>query len=239
MGENGIKLIDESKILSYEEIVEVTKTAVSMGINKVRLTGGEPLVRRGIVDLVKLLSQIKGIEDLAMTTNAILLADYAKPLADAGLQRVNISIDAINPEHYSKITGGGDIKRVFQGIEAARKADLNPIKLNCVRSYQSDESDVEAVKKYGEENDLQVRVIRQMNFKTGDFSIVEGGSGGDCPNCNRIRLSSDGKIRPCLFSDKIYFVRKLGPAAAIKAAVANKPEQGTACNNDAMYSIGG
>lgn len=199
MGENGIRLIDESKILSYEEIVEVTKAAVEMGINKVRLTGGEPLVRRGIVNLVELLSSIEGIEDLAMTTNAILLADFAQPLADAGLQRVNISIDAIDPDRYRKFTRVGDIKRVFEGINAARKAGLNPIKLNCVRSHQSDDSDIEAVKKYGEENDLQVRVIRQMDFKTGDFSVVDGGSGGDCSNCNRIRLSSDGKVRPTLF----------------------------------------
>jgi cyclic pyranopterin phosphate synthase len=195
MPQEGIKLLKHSDILSFEEIVEVTETAVAMGITKVRLTGGEPLVRHGILNLVKSLGNIKDIEDFAMTTNGILLAQYAHALADAGLKRVNISLDTIDADRYRQLTRCGDIDRVFTGIETAQKAGLNPVKLNCVVEQFSRESDARAVKEFGKSNGLKVRIIRQMFFETGRFSVVEGGTGGDCARCNRLRLSSDGKQR--------------------------------------------
>ena len=110
-----------------EEIVEVTRAAVKMGVTKVRLTGGEPLVRHGIVKLVRAIRKIDGIKDFAMTTNAILLAQYAEELADAGLERVNISLDTMDAGRYRQLTRYGDIKSVFAGIEAAQKAGPCPV----------------------------------------------------------------------------------------------------------------
>lgn len=239
MPEDGIKLLRHSDILSLEEIVEVTESAVEMGITKVRLTGGEPLVRRGILNLVEAIGAIEGIEDFAMTTNGILLSQYAQALADAGLMRVNISLDTTDADRYRQLTRCGGVEHVLAGIEAARKAGLEPIKLNCVVGQFSRESDAQAVKEFGESNGLEVRIIRQMYFETGCFSVVQGGSGGDCVRCNRLRLSSDGKIRPCLFSDISFSVRQSGPEQALEQAVAHKPAAGGPCTNNLMHQIGG
>lgn len=235
----GVSLLKRKQILSLEEITDVTKVAVEMGITKVRLTGGEPLVRRGIVELVARIAEIDGIEDFAMTTNGILLGEYAGPLADASLMRINISLDTADPTRYREITNGGDISQVFTGIQAAQQAGLNPIKLNCVVGDFSQESDAQSVKDFGRRHALQVRFIRLMHFKTGKFSIVQGGAGGDCPQCNRLRLASDGNIRPCLFSDISFSVRQLGPKQALLQALANKPQAGGPCTHDWMYGIGG
>src|ERR1035437_3517974 len=141
MPEEGIELIRHEDILSFEEIVEVVKVGVSKGINRLRLTGGEPLVRKGIVSLVGMLTQIEGIEEVSMTTNGTLLAEYATELASAGLKRVNISIDTLDPEKYRELTIGGDINSVLKGIKAAKGAGLSPIKLNCVVKNSSAEPD--------------------------------------------------------------------------------------------------
>lgn len=239
MPEEGIKLLKHEDILSFEEIILLTKTAVDMGITKVRLTGGEPLVRHGIEKLVKEIGSIKGIKDFAMTTNGLLLAKYAKSLADAGLHRVNVSLDTTDPKRYRQFTRCGDVEQVFAGIKAAQTAGLDPIKINCVVGDFSDESDADSVKEFGLANNLQVRFIRLMHFETGNFSIVEGGAGGDCEKCNRLRLSSDGKIRPCLFSDISFDTRRLGPKQAIQQAVAEKPETGGPCKHNWMHGIGG
>jgi cyclic pyranopterin phosphate synthase len=239
MPEDGIQLLNHSDILSFEEIVNIVRTAVEMSVTKVRLTGGEPLVRRGIVNLVELLAKINGIEDFAMTTNGVLLSDYAEALASAGLNRVNISLDTVDPKSYRRLTRGGGIQQVFKGINAALDAGLKPIKLNCVAGSHSKPSDVEGVQEYGWKNGLVVRVIQQMTFATGCFSVVQGGTGGDCKQCNRIRLSSDGKIRPCLFSDAFYDMRQLGASEAIRRAVAHNPKNGKPCGHAAMQAIGG
>ena len=118
-------------------------------------------------------------------------------------------------------------------------AGLSPIKLNCVKGEFSTESDIQSVKEFGRKNELPVRFIQLMDFKTGSFSIVEGGTGGDCPSCNRLRLSSDGLVRPCLFSDISFNVRKIGPEKAIRDAIAQKPEAGGPCTHNWMHSIGG
>ena len=239
MPKEGIKLLRHDEIFSFEQIVEVVRAAVDMSITKVRLTGGEPLVRHGIIKLVEAIGNIDGITDFAMTTNGLLLAEYAQSLVTAGLQRVNVSIDTTDPQRYQQITRGGNVADVLAGIEAAQKAGLNPVKLNCVVGDFSDESDIQSVRQFADANGLQVRLIRMMHFETGCFSIVEGGSGGDCQQCNRIRLSSDGKIRPCLFSDICFDVRKLGAIEAIRRAVAEKPEAGGPCKHNWMHGIGG
>ncbi|OQX75778.1 MAG: radical SAM protein [Bacteroidetes bacterium 4484_276] len=239
MPAEGIKMVGHEEILSFDEIVEVTKVAVSMGIDKVRITGGEPLVRKGIVDLMKMIAGIDGIKDLAMTTNGILLHRFARPLADAGLHRVNISLDTLDPDTYYKITRLGNIDDVFRGIKAAKQAGLKPIKINCVIKKSSDEPDAQAVKKFALENNLKVRFIPEMNLETGSFSVVEGGDGGNCKICNRLRLTATGKIKPCLFSDIEFDVRELGPEAAINLALGNKPQSGTVNHVDQFHNIGG
>ncbi|MFC1732764.1 GTP 3',8-cyclase MoaA [candidate division KSB1 bacterium] len=239
MPEEGIHLLEHKDILSYEEIIQVVKVAVNLGVNKIRITGGEPLVRKGITDLISGISQITGIRDISMTTNGILLDDFAEKLASARLNRVNISLDTIDPFKYKEITRGGDIEKVFAGIHAARKAGLDPIKINCVVMQSSSEKDAIEVKKFGMENGLEVRFIHQMNLMTGEFSIVEGGSGGDCERCNRLRLTANGLVKPCLFSNMGYNVRKMGIKEALLKAVNHKPESGTLNCSNQFYNIGG
>ncbi len=235
----GIKTLAHSSILSFEEIVEVVRFAVDHGVNKVRLTGGEPLVRKDITSMVASLSKIRKIKDLSMTTNAALLDRFAQPLADAGLQRVNISLDTVDAEHYNKITRGGDISKVFEGIEAARQAGLLPIKINCVVTKSSDEPLAQEVKRFCEANELQVRFIREMNLATGQFSVVEGGEGGHCAQCNRMRLTANGDLKPCLFTDLHYNVRELGIENAYLSAIQNKPACGSINHHNQFSNIGG
>jgi len=122
MPEEGVKLLRHEEILTFDEITEVVKTAVELGIDKIRLTGGEPLVRKGIVELVGMLAQIEGIKDFGLTTNGILLDEFALLLKNAGIHRLNISLDTMDPDQFAHITRGGDIKAVLKGIEAAVKA---------------------------------------------------------------------------------------------------------------------
>ncbi len=132
MPADGVKLMKHDDLLSFEEIESFTQLAVAKGISKVRLTGGEPLVRKNIVELVQRLASIEGLEDLALTTNGILLPQFAEDLKKAGLKRVNISLDTLNADRYCEITRTGNIKDVFKGIEAAQKAGFHPIKINIV-----------------------------------------------------------------------------------------------------------
>lgn len=238
MPEQGVPLIKHADVMRFEEIVEFAQAAVEMGVRKVRLTGGEPLVRRGVVDLVRMLAGIKGITDYAMTTNGILLKQFARPLAEAGLHRVNVSLDAVDPARYAAITRGGNVQAVFEGIHAARDANLLPIKINCVIHNSIDEPDARAVADYAATESLEIRFVRRMNLALGQFSTVIGGSGGDCPRCNRIRLSCNGMVRPCLFNDMEFSVRKLGAREAIRLAVLHKPRCGLT-SAAAFHSIGG
>jgi GTP 3',8-cyclase len=238
MPEDGIRLLDQSDILSFEEITDFTRLAVANGITKVRLTGGEPLVRKGIVELVKMLSKIDGLEDLSMTTNGVLLAKYAFDLKKAGLNRINISLDTVNPDNYCQITRNGELSQVLEGIEAVQKAGLEPIKINCVLLGQPDE-ETQKLKQFCEDHNLSLRFIHQMNLKTGEFSTVEGGEGGNCSKCNRVRLLANGDIKPCLFSDLAYNIRKLGHQEALNLALGHKPKSGTYNQSGEFYNIGG
>lgn len=238
MPEDGIKLIDHSDILSFEEITDFTRLAVQNGITKVRLTGGEPLVRKGIVELVSMLSAINGLDDISMTTNGILLSEYAADLKKAGLNRINISLDTVNPDNYCQITRNGDLAKVLEGIEAANQVGLQPIKINCVLLGQPDDETIQ-LRQFCEERGLKLRFIHQMNLKTGEFSSVEGGEGGNCSKCNRVRLLANGDIKPCLFSDLAYNIRELGSEQALNLALGNKPKSGTYNKSGEFYNIGG
>ncbi len=239
MPAEGIQLLRHEDILSFDEITEVASTAVDLGMRKIRLTGGEPLVRRGITDLVKMIASIPGIEDFSMTTNGTLLDKFAGPLKEAGLQRINVSLDTIDPAKYLKITRGGKLNDVLTGLKKAREAGFSPVKINCVAGEMNDEKDALQMKRFGKENNYEVRFIRQMNLATGEFYIVDGGSGGNCNMCNRLRLTSNGIIKPCLFNGAGYNVRELGAKEAILRAVDNKPGSGTFNTEEEFCRIGG
>ena len=239
MPECGIKLLDHAQIISYEEIVEVVKASVAMGVDKVRITGGEPLVRKGIVDLVRMIAGIPGITDLGMTTNGILLKQYAADLKSAGLTRVNVSLDTLKPKKFLEITRLGNIDQVLEGIEEAQRVKLCPVKINCVIQKSSQEPDALGVAEYCKENNLQIRYIRQMDLNLGHYSMVEGGEGGDCSICNRLRLTSDGKIKPCLFNNLEYSIREFGVEGALNMALRHKPKCGSVNTIGTFYNIGG
>ena len=239
MPAEGVTLLNHNDILSFEEMIEVVKAGVSFGINKVRITGGEPLVRKGIVDFVKMLSEIPEILDLGMTTNGVLLDKYAHQLKEAGLHRINVSLDTIDPEKYRKVTRGGNLSDVLRGIDAALDAGLEPIKINAVIYKSKEEPDAVGVRDFCIEKGLKIRYIHLMELDKGEFSVVEGGDGGDCAVCNRLRLTANGMIKPCLFSNEEYSIRELGPQEAILKAVQKKPACGTVNNIGQFYNIGG
>ena len=239
MPEHGVKLLDHTDILTFEEIIDVVKEAVKLGIDKIRITGGEPLVRHGIVDLVKMIASIQQVKDISLTTNGVLLEGMALPLKEAGLQRVNISLDTVDPVKYREVTRGGNIEKVFKGIDAAGKAGLKPVKINCVVFRSSDGADAAGVREFCRVNNLEVRFIRQMDRETGEFSIVEGGKGGNCGICNRLRLTANGMLKPCLFDENEFPVRELGARQALLRAINSKPLNGCVNRKGSFYSIGG
>lgn len=239
MPQEGINLIRHEDILSYDEIVEVVKASVKFGVNKIKITGGEPLARKGIENLVSALAAIPGIKDLGMTTNGTMLEKYSFILKNAGLMRVNVSLDTLDPEEYAKITRGGDIYRVLRGIDMARLAGLEPVKINSVIFGNDEEEKKEKLRNFAKENGLSIRFISKMNLQNGEYSVVDGGSGGNCRICNRIRLTANGFIKPCLFSDDEFNVRTLGPEQAILKAISVKPEKGTKSYKRDFYNIGG
>jgi cyclic pyranopterin phosphate synthase len=185
-----------------------------------------------------MLSQIEGIGDLTLTTNGILLEQFAPDLKAAGLNRVNISLDTINPDQYCQLTRTGDIQQVLKGIEAAQQASLSPVKINAVLLGEPDE-ELSKLKAFCDEKGLDLRFIHQMNLQNGEFSKVEGGEGGNCSRCNRIRLLANGDVKPCLFSDLAYSIRKLGAEKALNLAIGNKPRSGSFNRSGEFYNIGG
>ncbi len=239
MPDRNPELLDRTTLLTYEELADFSRTAVDLGFEKIRLTGGEPLLRSDIVSLVAMLRQLEGVEELCLTTNGVLLHKYAAPLLEAGLDRINVSLDTVNPDRYREITQGGDLDRVLTGIRAAQEAGFNHIKLNCVVERSFEEPNARGVAEFGMKNGMTVRFIRHMNLARGEFWVVNGGSGGDCETCNRLRLSCDGQVRPCLFSDLGYSVRELGAREAIERAIGHKPESGKKCSTTTFRRIGG
>lgn len=239
MPEEGIPLLRHADILTFDEITNFTRVAVENGVTKVRLTGGEPLVRKGITALVRMISDIDGITDLSMTTNGVLLKQYAQELRSAGLHRVNISLDTVNPAKFAEITRTGNINDVFEGIDAAKEAGLIPVKINCVIKNSQEEEEAKRVARFCIDNGLEIRYIRQMDLVRGHYSTVVGGTGGDCSSCNRLRLTSNGKLKPCLFDNIEFDIRKLGYEEAIRMAVELKPGCGSVNDTGTFYNIGG
>jgi cyclic pyranopterin phosphate synthase len=239
MPEDGVEFIQHDKIISFEQIVDFVKYSVNRGVRKVRLTGGEPLVRKDILHLVSEISKIDGIEDFAMTTNGVLLGKFAKELARNGLHRVNISLDTLDENEFSKITRGGDLNLVLKGIDAAIEAGLTPVKINCVIKKSKKEKNAQQVAEFCKSKGIAVRFIKQMDLKAGSFDVVDGGEGGNCKTCNRLRVSSTSKLIPCLFSDLNYDINELGKEKALDLALKNKPEKGELSLIKDFYNIGG
>jgi cyclic pyranopterin phosphate synthase len=239
MPAEGVPLKKHEEILSFDEIADVVKVGAQLGLTKIRLTGGEPLVRKDIAVLVKMLTQIEGIEDIGLTTNGVFLPQLAKPLKEAGLSRVNISLDTINPEKFRKISRTGNLNDVLKGIDAALEAGLQPVKINFVRIPGVNENDETEVRAFCNGKGLKIRFIRQMNLEKGEFYPVEGGAGGVCDVCNRLRLTADGFLVPCLHSGLRFNIREMGIEEAFKKAVQFKPEEGTGTKSHEFSNIGG
>ncbi len=239
MPAGGVDLMSHHDILSFEEIAEVVHYGARQGITKVRITGGEPLVRKNITALVEMLASIPGIHDLAMTTNGTLLEGMAEGLRAAGLSRINVSLDTLDPDRYTEITRGGDLQPVLRGIREAIRVGLLPVKVNCVIREHSCEPDAQAVAEWGQNAGVEVRYIHMMTLHQGSFSQVEGGDGGNCASCNRLRLTANGLLKPCLFHDSGFSIRELGIEQAFAEALKHKPSCGSFNRTGTFYNIGG
>ena len=292
MPEDGVEQATHDEILRIEEIARVVQIAAGCGIKRVRLTGGEPLVRRGVLDLVRDVAGTPGIEEVSLTTNGVLLPDMAARLAEAGLSRVNISLDTLDPAQFSYITRRGHLDDVMAGIDAALDAGLDPVKLNCL-AVRSLGQDFTAFARLSVERPLHVRFIEYMPVghsvgvdgagwtqddsipaeelratidaglaacglptleplddgeapggagparywkipgAAGTVGFISGMSDHFCSECNRLRLTADGKLRPCLFSDDELDLRAAlrdgkGEAAVrrvLEEAIGAKPEE--------------
>ncbi len=270
MPEEGICKKPHEAMLSEEEMLRAVAAAASLGIHKLRITGGEPLVKKNILSLCERASQIPGIEELCMTTNGTLLAPVAKDLKAAGVRRINISIDSLKPEKYNYITRLGRLEDALKGIDAALDAAFDKLKLNVVLIGGFNDDEIEDFVKLSIDRPLNVRFIELMPMAAGsafgpeayikndvvlekcpDLRLQEkqprdgvarsyklpGAMGGIglispisshfCSSCNRLRLTADGKIKPCLHSSAEYDIKGLSleeMTEVFRRAVDEKPE---------------
>ena len=247
MPEHDVTFVPKAEILTFEEIERFARAAVKLGVRKLRVTGGEPLVRKDLHVLIRKLTAIEGIEDLALTTNGVLLAGQAAALYDAGVRRINIHLDTLDRGRFLKITRRDEIGRVLEGIEACRRLGYDPIKINAVAVKDLVEPDIVPLAEFGRARNIEIRYIEFMPLDAqrlwdrdrvllaGDilkmlwreigplvevpdpdprapateYRYADGGgqvgfiasvSRPFCLNCNRIRLTADGKLRYCLFA---------------------------------------
>jgi len=238
MPEEGVERKAHKDLLRFEEIQKIAKTAATLGITKLRLTGGEPLVRKGIEELVRLLREIPEIKQIGMTTNGILLAEKIDLLKKAGLSSVNISLDTLNPDRYRSITRRGNIDEVFRGIEAARKQGL-PVKINMVILKDTTDQEIDAMRAFCREKNVMLQFIAHYDLKKEKREPEFYDRPPDCRKCNRIRLLSDGKLKPCLHSNIEIPVDLQDIEGSLIRTIRAKPEKGIICTNRNMIEIGG
>ncbi len=162
MPEEGVAWLPREEILRFEEIISVVEAAASCGVHKIRITGGEPLIRKGLSDLIAMIANVQGITDLSMTTNGTLLAEHIEKLKTAGLQRVNISLDTLDPEKFKRIARRGELTDVLDGIAAAESQNLHPVKLNMVVLKGVNDDEIEAFASLTNTHRVQVRFIEVM-----------------------------------------------------------------------------
>lgn len=270
MPPEGVAKRTHDQILSLEEIGEIARAAAELGVTKIRLTGGEPLVRRGILSLCRELRRIPTLRELALTTNGLLLPGMAAELKKAGVDRVNISLDTLDPDKYRRITRGGRLEDALAGIRAAWDAGLTPLKLNCVLIGGFNDDEIPALAALTEREPVEVRFIELMpmghttefgpeaylpceavldrlpglepeaetqtgvaeRFRlpgaSGTIGLIRPLSRCFCAQCNRIRLTADGCLKPCLHSREELSVRGLHGEALrrqLEKAIRHKPEQ--------------
>ncbi len=241
MPEAGIKLKSHADILPYEKIVQIAAEAVKLGIRKIRLTGGEPLVRKNITFLIRKLKAIPGITEVSMTSNGTLLDLLAGEIHAAGLDRLNISLDTLDAGKYRQITRNGNIEKVLAGIAAARSAGFSTTKINMVLIPGFNDNEVEAMKKFCRGKGLLLQRIHHyslQNLKTAQQELAAERP-LSCHACNRLRLTADGKLKPCLFSDREFAVDFSAIPASLEKAVQAKPKHGVACRSRENWQIGG
>lgn len=296
---NGVEFLPPQDLLTPAEIAAVVEVAVEAGFRKFRLTGGEPTLRAEVVEIVERIARIPGVGDLAMTTNGMLLPELARPLAQAGLKRVNIHLDTLHPERLARVMRWGRLEQIQQGIAAAEQAGLLPIKLNAVIARGYNDMDVVELAALTFERDWHFRFIEMMPFGSGECAGVARGrfisndevkarieralgpltplpglpadeavnyrlpgargvvgfispvSAPYCGNCNRMRLTADGKFHLCLLNDDEIDVKQQlrlhGPDAVraiLLRAVRQKPMghrllEGVFTQNRRMFQIGG
>ncbi len=242
MPADGVVWKPRSAILRYEEIERIARVAAALGISKIKITGGEPLLKRNIERLVGLLSAIDGIRDIGMSTNGSLLtAKKAVSLKSAGLCRVNVSLDTLDPWMFSRITRGGDIRRVLDGIQAACAAGLAPVKINMVIFENTTDSEVGAMRNFCENSGLVLQTIRRFSLHCRDTKDtgMETQRPPQCFRCDKLRLTADGMLKPCLFSDTEIPIDPDNIKQSLAAAAAAKPMRGRVCSNRIMNQIGG
>ena len=247
--------IDKKEILTFEEITRLAIIFVGLGVEKIRLTGGEPLVRQNLDRLVKQVSAINGLKDLCLTTNGALLAEKIASLKEAGLRRVNISIDSLDPDKFKRITKRGDLGKVLEGVFAAKKHELHPIKLNAVIERGVNDDDIIPLVEFSREHGFAIRFIEYMDVGNsnnwtsaklvpkkeiidkihslfpleevgrvdgtapsvdyefvdgrGDVGVIASVTEPFCSSCTRVRLTADGKVVTCLFSQLGHDVKAL------------------------------
>jgi cyclic pyranopterin phosphate synthase len=247
--------IDRSEILSFEEITRVARLFVGLGVNKIRITGGEPLVRKDLHRLVGMLSMLEGVDDLCLTTNGSLLSEQIGELAAAGLKRINLSIDTLDREKFRQITKRGDLSKVLEGLFAAKALGLHPIKINAVIERGLNEGDIIPLAEFAREHGFSMRFIEYMDVGNSnnwisekmvskkeilerissryslrevgrdngsapavDYEFTDGGAELGviasvtepfCSSCTRARLTADGKLVTCLFSDREHDLKTL------------------------------
>ncbi|OFK23866.1 GTP 3',8-cyclase MoaA [Olsenella sp. HMSC062G07] len=272
MPEGGVPRRDHGEMATFEELRDIVRAAVTLGVRKVRVTGGEPLVRRGIVRLVHMLAEVPGVEELAMTTNGTLLAPLAVELRDAGLDRLNVSLDTLDADRYRSMTRCGSLEDALAGLRAAREAGLGPTKLNCVLLGGVNEKDIVPLAELardGADGELGVASVRFIELMPmgacaswprerfvsadvvvdevaglvpagqdgvtqlyrregwrGTIGLIRPVSHGFCKTCDRIRVTADGMLKPCLHSRAEISLRGLsGPelVAALRQGIAAKP----------------
>lgn len=241
MPAEGITLKSHAEILSYEAIMDIVKSAAGLGIIKIRITGGEPLVRKKIEFLIRSIKEIEGIKEVTMTTNGLLLAKKAKTLKDAGLDRINISLDTIQPGLFKQITRGGDISSVFRGIEAAKEAGFDNIKINTVVIKGINDSLTYEMREFCAKHGLKLQRINHymLNGYKKESASIHLERPLPCSSCNRIRLTADGMLKPCLLSDIEIPVNVDDIESSLIKAITHKPEKGKACTNRGNWQIGG
>ncbi len=268
MPEQGVTKLCHSDILSLEEMEEIVRAAAACGIGKVRVTGGEPLVRRGIVGLCRRIAAVEGVRELCMTTNGILLPQYAGELRRAGVQRLNISLDTLDDGQYRKITRTGCLKDALSGLDAALEAGFERIKLNTVLIRGVNDGEIPELVALTRKKAIHIRFIELMPVGEcagwsgerfvdcgavlravpglrecgsegvaklyrlpgcpGTVGLISPISSHFCPSCNRIRVTADGRLKPCLHAAEEIRLRGLHGREledAIRNAILSKPQR--------------